>query len=696
VRALGIVAALAWIGLALLHRDAWTGPGLVALVASLAAAVALKPVASFLPKLLLAPPRTVFVGGCALAAAGMSWWIVHRTLGDRPLSIDAGVYLLQGRALAHGHFGMPEPLPAQAFGDRFVLEGPDERLYGIFPPGWPLALVPFVWIGRPMLVGPALAVALVGAQALLGRAVGRASGDEYEGELATRASMLLSLPSIGRALETADLLSHALVAVLACTALAVAIGELERRPRAAGLALGACVGWVLAARLLDGVVLAAAVAGVVVWRRRPWRALGWVGLGSAPFLLLLAFEQHAATGAWLLPTQTAYFQRSDWPPTCHRLGFGADVGCTVEHPTLVARMGGEGFGPRAALAVVREQAESLGEELVGYAPLLLVAFVPLAVAACAADTIAVAFFFALTLAYGLFYYGTAMFFGARHLFPVAPFVWLLVARGATHMPHRARGWLDAPHVHGVAVVTVLVVCAVASRGPWSTRTAGAREFQSGRSDLRRSLAAHGVDRGILKSRDFTSLTSAFDPWADGADRLFALEDSSGLLDLRRAHPELPVFLSLPDDAIGHLYVSRPPPGMLLELEREWPSFVRPEALATRESPQEGASGGQVLLVSHASPGSRVVLPFDVAMSADYVLRVDGFGGPDGGDYDLLLDGEPLGRLQGYAADVTRARSDGARRVLASGRHVLEARCAGHDPESHGYDARLDALVGEVP
>jgi len=246
------------------------------------------------------------------------------------------------------------------------------------------------------------------------------------------------------------------------------------------------------------------------------------------------------------------------------------------------------------------------------------------------------------------------------------------------------------------VATVLVVCAVASRVPWSTRTAGAREFQTGRSDLRRSLAVNGVQRGILKSRDFTSLTSAFDPWADGDERLFALEDNSGLLELRRAHPELPVFLSLADDAIGRLYVSRPPPGLLLELEREWPSFVRPAGLATRPWPWERASGGEVLLLSHASPGSHVALPFDVAVPADYVLRVDGFGGPDAGDYDLLLDGEPLGRWPGYAVDVAPVRSDPARRILTSGRHVLEARCAGHDPASSGYEARLDALVGEVP
>jgi hypothetical protein len=243
---------------------------------------------------------------------------------------------------------------------------------------------------------------------------------------------------------------------------------------------------------------------------------------------------------------------------------------------------------------------------------------------------------------------------------------------------------------------VLVVCAAASRAPWSSRTAGAREFQAGRSDLRRSLEASGVERGILKSRDFTSLASAFDPWTDGDERLYVLEDGSGLLDLRRAHPELPVLLSMADDAIGRLYVSRPAPGVLVELEREWPSFVRPDGLAAREASQEGASGGEVLLLSHASPGSRVALPFDVALPGDYALRVDGFGGPQGGDYDLWLDGEPLAGWRGYAPEVVRAHSDATRRTLGAGRHVLEARCAGRDLASASYDARLDALVGEVP
>jgi hypothetical protein len=397
---------------------------------------------------------------------------------------------------------------------------------------------------------------------------------------------------------------------------------------------------------------------------------------------------------WWTPTQTLYFARSDWPPTCHRLGFGPDIGCTVEHPGPVARLGGHGFGPSEGLAVVRERAGSLGEELFGFAPLALLAFVPLVAGVSAADAVLVAFVFALTLAYGLFYYGNSLFFGARHLFPAAPFFWLLVARGALLAPHRARGWLDAPHARGAAVVVVLAVAVVASRAPWKTRSADAADFQSARSDLRRTMDARGIDRGILKTRDYTAFASAFDPQWGGEDRIVAMEDGSGLMDLRRAHPDLPVYLSLAGEDVGRLYVSRPGPGVLVELERAWPAFVRPRGLATRQAVQDGASGGNVLRVFHAAPGGEVAIPFDVVVAGSYALRVDGFGGPDEGDYALLLDDQPLGAWHGFETTLTPVRSDASRRELASGRHVLVARCVGHDAASLGFDARLDALVGE--
>ncbi|HEX8796809.1 MAG TPA: hypothetical protein VF765_37915, partial [Polyangiaceae bacterium] len=223
LRVVGTAAAVAWVALALSTKAAWPLAGFVVGAVVGAAGFAVAPVGRAIVRALMAPPRWAFVAVCAATAAGITWWTVGHAMRGLPLSIDSGAYLLQARALAHGSFGVTAPHPAQAFGDRFLLEGPDQRLYGIFPPGWPLALAPFAAIGRPMLAGPAVAVLMVLAQAALGRAMGEAAGDEDAGELAMRASLLLSLASIGRALETADLLSHAFVAALAAFALAGAL-----------------------------------------------------------------------------------------------------------------------------------------------------------------------------------------------------------------------------------------------------------------------------------------------------------------------------------------------------------------------------------------------------------------------------------------------------------------------------------------
>jgi hypothetical protein len=415
--------------------------------------------------------------------------------------------------------------------------------------------------------------------------------------------------------------------------------------------------------------------------------VGWAIVGALPFVALLMVEQHAATGGWFTPTQSLYFARSDWPASCHRLGFGPDVGCTVEHPGPTSRLGGDGYDLRDALRITRERAGSLGEDLVGWGPLLLVGFAPLVVFASSVDAFMVSFVLALTVAYGLFYYGNAMFFDARHLFPAATFAWLLVARGATLAQNAA--------VRGAGIVGVMAIALGAGFRPWATRTSGAAEFQATRSDLGRTFRAQGIATGILKTRDLTSFAAAFDPWSADGSRIVALDDNAGLLELRRAHPQLPVFLSLPGDAVGRLYVAAPPPGVAVELERSWPVFIRPNGLAARQLTQDGASGGSVLLLSHATPGARVEVAFETSMAATYAVRVDAAAGPDEGDYTLELDGHPLPDLHGYAAVRGWVRGEPAKMPVPAARHVLVVRCLGRDPQSAGYDGRLDALIGDV-
>jgi hypothetical protein len=90
----------------------------------------------------------------------------------------------------------------------------------------------------------------------------------------------------------------------------------------------------------------------------------------------------------------------------------------------------------------------------------------------------------------------------------------------------------------------------------------------------------------------------------------------------------------------------------------------------------------------------VAIPFETAVAGTYALRVDCYRAPDEGDYALDLDGEPLPAWAGYAPAVEPMRGTKVTRDLPAGRHVLVARCTGRDAASTGYDARLDALVGE--
>ena len=241
---------------------------------------------------------------------------------------------------------------------------------------------------------------------------------------------------------------------------------------------------------------------------------------------------------------------------------------------------------------------------------------------------------------------------------------------------------------------VLAVAVVAARAPWAAGLHEAHEYQDTRSDLRRTLATHGIDRALIKTPDEIAVAASFDPWRDGDDRLFVVDDGAGVVETRRAHPDLPVLVALPVDDIGRLYARPPPPGVSIELERSWPTFVLPDGLGASRARRQGASGGAVLQLAHAHPGASVVVPFETALAGDYAIRVDGLAGPSHGDYALTLDGEPLPPYRGYAEDKEPRRGETVDRALAQGRHVLVATCSGRDDRSKGYDADLDALVGE--
>lgn len=626
---------------------------------------------------LLAIPARTFLFGAAAVAALVSYLLVSGPMRDRPISIDATVYLFQARALSHGHLGMPLPEPRQLFGGRFLFEGPDGHLYGVFPPGFPLFLAPFVALGIPLLVGPLLAAALVFAQGLLGRAV------EGEVGFATRFAILLSLPSFARAVEAADLLSHAFVAVLGTVAIALAI-EARRRPTTARLLLiGAAVGWALIARLLDGVVLAVLVG--VVLRGRVLLPI----LTILPFMTFLAFAQKAATGSFAVPTQSIYFARSDFPATCHRLGFGVDVGCAVEHGDERNTFGADGYTALDALRVIRERAAALGVDLFGFAPVALLAFARAVRRGERRDLFLGGAIVAFTLAYGLFYYGNAPIFGARHLFPIAALFWLLCARAVEEPLH--------PRLVGLPLA-VLVAAAFTFAPRWLVSGRQVSVGASARVDVRAVIEKHQLQRGLIVTDDELSWIAAFDPYRDGPERIVVRFDRSGLKDLRRAHPALAVHNVIEGDVLQTTQLPVPPPGLLFELERAWPSFVRPEGVGTRVINTKGcckveSSGERALFVLAAKPGDGFSIPFTAPRAERLALRVDGMTAPDYGTWSIAVDGRALAAWDGYAPEVSGKQGEAVVLDLAAGAHTLTFRCTGKRAESRGYLAAFDALVG---
>ncbi len=74
-----------------------------------------------------------------------------------------------------------------------------------------------------------------------------------------------------------------------------------------------------------------------------------VAIAAALPCLLLATEQRVATGAWLEPTQLAYYAVADGPPGCFRYGFGPSIGCLFEHGDFVRAHLAHGYGVLAAL-----------------------------------------------------------------------------------------------------------------------------------------------------------------------------------------------------------------------------------------------------------------------------------------------------------------------------------------------------------
>lgn len=690
-------------------------PAAYALVAALAVGFGFAPIAKGFGRAVLALPRWAFLLLTSTISAIATEVFIRIVARGHTLSPDGAVYWFQARALSHGSFGTPLEFPRQFWSMRFLFEGPDQQLHGVFPPGWPLFLAPFVRAKAPFLSGLVVSALLSIAGYWLARTLSdtdRWSDDpddnERTRELVARTAALLPLASFARAAETTDLLSHAFVSVLGTLAITLSFRlDPAQKPRPLALrslAIGALVGWAFSARLLDGALFAVGCALILCarWiaalrtgaRRAIVTSVVAVALGAAPFVALVAAHQKAATGSWTTPTQREYFVRSDFPSTCHRLGFGRDVGCEVEHGDDRAAMGPDGYTPRHAWAIVRSRAIVLGDDLLA-PPHMLALIVALAVVGTTRRAAFSSAFCALfALSYGLFYYGNAPLFGARHLFPIAPFVYYLAAR-ACALPSRRWAGVAPPSLLAMAMLSAVIV---GQGNRWRTLRLAEGELSQREPWVRPTIDRAADPQGIILVSDNFHAITGYDPWLDRGRRVVVTGDDAGLRELRRARPTWPVFAATRERTLA--LVPMPPmrDEVSVELEALWPSLQWPSRLkawrfeASRFGEPVIVGGGRLLAIEHAQPGSTLRLDFELSVDGEYIPGIVAFSAPDHGNFRVTLDGAPMLVLDGYGEQRVRRLYDGRPTRLRRGRHSLVFECVTRDPRSSDDRALLDQFI----
>jgi hypothetical protein len=371
--------------------------------------------------------RTLWLTLMCAAAFSLSWAYVVFYLRGGPRIIDATSYFLAARSLAGGGFTFDVVEPSASLRGRFLLLTPGLSGLGvIFPPGYPLVLALGVWLGAPMLVGPALAAALVAATYALCLALGQ---DEKVAWTAAGLSMLCAALRY----HTADTMSHGLSTLLGCVALTCA---LRRDWRAAPVLAGVCLGLLVATRPVSALVSLLLVGAVL--RRAGLRAWAMVALGVLPGVCLLLAQQRALTGSFFGSTQLAYYAAADAPAGCFRYGFGAGIGCRFEHGDFVARFMPHGYGLAQAVRNFVVHLSLFSVDATNAAPLsLLAGYTSFKHRRSLLGLLGVGILLQ-AVAYVPFYFdGNYPGGGARFLCEAIPLCQVLVARGLVDL-HLAR------------------------------------------------------------------------------------------------------------------------------------------------------------------------------------------------------------------------------------------------------------------
>ena len=528
--------------------------------------------------------RTLWLTLLCATAFSLSWAYVVFYLRGGPRIIDATSYFLAARSLAGGAFTFDLVEPSAALRGRFLLVTPGLSGLGvIFPPGYPLVLALGVWLGAPMLVGPALAAALVAATYALCRALGQ---DEKVAWTAATLSVLCGALRY----HTADTMSHGLATLLGCVALTCA---LRRDWRAAPVLAGACLGLLGATRPVSALVSLLLVLGVL--RQAGLRAWAMLALGALPGVCLLLAQQRALTGSFFGSTQLAYYAAADAPAGCFRYGFGTGIGCRFEHGDFVARFLPHGYGLAEAARNFVVRLGLFSVDATNAAPLTLLAgYAAFKHRRSALGLLGVGISLQAA-AYVPFYFdGNYPGGGARFLCEAIPLCQVLVARGL----------VDLRLARFAAPLSLAGFALHARYGHEALR-----DREGGRPMYEPEIVVQaGVTRGLVFVDTDHGFNLGHDPKvADASRGLFVARlrndaHDRQLYENSGSPPSYRYVYDVAGRASPRLLPYVPEPSTRLEAEAEWPARLLRGSAYPIHSPC--ASGGRALRLF---PGTRAVL-----------------------------------------------------------------------------------------
>jgi hypothetical protein len=649
-------------------------------------------------------PSGIFLAGCMLVGFGLALAANILVLEKIPHVTDSVAYYFQAKVMASGHLTAQAPACVECFLPHFYYTD-GERLISLFQYGWPTILALGTLFGLPFAVNP-----LLGALMLwpLYRIVRRGFGERI-----ARYTLLLTIISPFYIYMSASFMSHPLCALLGLIALdQVLLWRTDARGGRLAL-IGVLVGFLALVRaynaLLVGLVLsvfviACFVAATSALRVRVLKqaalSLVMAGLLASTQLWINA----GLTGDPLRFAQDNYFQLTEKVPTCHRLGFGQDVGCEREHGSQYGFRKGYHF-PQA-LVVTRQRLDSLALNLFGLPWALWLMVVPIAIGPLRREGLAgLLLIAALSGGYFLFYYHGNCY-GPRFYFESIGFFMMLIALGLT----RLDGVLAAlgerlPDLRRVlaalapAMLLTLLGFTAVSMHPSLAKNY--HRFRGLDAELKQIVEKADIHNAIVllpgnsvtysvgfiyNSPDFNDdVLYAQHIWDHSVQLMYLYPDRT----FYRFEPRRDVLIKIKKQTFNGVIFN--------ELDAKLPPVdLQGGFIVGHDITQYKPELGEALqaYMRADGPGARVRMVQEIMEAGEYRVEIDAMKGPFMAEWALTLNGERLSEtFDGYSSEYGFAQFKPMQTVrLPKGRVFLEFTVVGKDSKALGYGLGLDYMV----